>query len=729
MLTLRRIVLAILPLLFALPALAQVRGFTPYPNAYDMRELAVDVDDGLWIASNGGLLRFDLQDGSWRTYPRRVLGGPGDNDVTAVAIDDLGQVWTGSAARGVTFYDPAADRWTIFEEWPDPRIRAIRTAGESVFIGTQDGLSLRFRPDRTTICNPIDTGCIVPSFVVNDYAALGDTLWVATQNGLGRWNGATWDSLSFLPPGSGGDCRSLEVFQGELWRALPGNVEVLRGGVWVSTRGGADRLRVTSGGLYAIAGTTVQQWTGSTWVDLLGGTPLPTGVNAIRDLAVEEVGGTVTVFLATNRGLVRWVPGTASMITLLPPGPQVADFHQAVAVTADGEVRVGNRDGLLSFDGETWDFVPKGTAGLDGEWISGLAADGDRLGVAHCCCFGEPRCRTDVFEAGMAVNIALHDVWALAADPVGRLWAATDQQGLVVLRESIPGSWSEAARVTNASTAGALPSNTLRSVTLTSGGTYLGTLQNGAVYWPNDGNPTQGADGSGWIDLVGLRDQNILSSARDGEEVWIGTASGLHRVSDGIVLLGLPTRLNDLDVTRSVQAVVVDGFRNVWAGTDAGILLLPAGGSSQLDYRLFTTENCDLTSNDILSGTLHPDGSVWFGTASGITRIDPATVLQRDAGDESFTLYPNPYNPRAGGFVTLALASGAGTVPADLDPAAGVMVFDATGARVGAFELVRDTWEWDGLNVNGDLVVPGIYLVTARDRSGEPVRLRLGVVR
>jgi hypothetical protein len=91
-----------------------------------------------------------------------------------------------------------------------------------VYIGTENGLSLKPTPNRTDICADSDPGCIVPSYTVNDYALVGDTLWVATQGGLGRFNGETWDSAGALPPGSiGQESSSLAVFQGTLWKPPP----------------------------------------------------------------------------------------------------------------------------------------------------------------------------------------------------------------------------------------------------------------------------------------------------------------------------------------------------------------------------------------------------------------------------------------------------------------------------------------------------------------------------
>ncbi len=71
-------------------------------------------------------------------------------------------------------------------------------------------------------------------------------------------------------------------------------------------------------------------------------------------------------------------------------------------------------------------------------------------------------------------------------------------------------------------------------------------------------------------------------------------------------------------------------------------------------------------------------------------------------------------------------------IPVSRDVAAQPEVFDITGQRVGAFEknnvIEGGGWSWDGGNIDGYGVAPGIYLVRAAMASGEVVILRLGVI-
>jgi hypothetical protein len=171
-------------------------------------------------------------------------------------------------------------------------------------------------------------------------------------------------------------------------------------------------------------------------------------------------------------------------------------------------------------------------------------------------------------------------------------------------------------------------------------------------------------------------------------------------------------------------------------GTPDGLLHLPRGGAcnqSQRGFALYTDDNSALPSNSIHSGALNPrDGSVWFGTASGLVRIDPAKLNPGDAPEDQFVLYPNPLDLRLGRRVVLGIEIAGSLVQGvALEDFARPEVFDLTGRKVGDFDVYNDggrqTWVWVGKNLNGDSAAPGLYLVRARATTGETVVLKLGV--
>ena len=703
------------------------RAFTPFLNASDLRSLEADGDGNLWIASNGGVLRFDTSRGTWTAFPRRTVGGPVSNDLTAVAVDDLGRIWFGSADRGISILDPAVERWDTFIEWPDPRISVIRSFGTGVFIGTEAGLALRFEPQRTDICNEIDVGCIVPSFEVNDYAMIGDTLWVATAAGLGRFNGTTWDSVGALPAGSlDGAVAALAVSEGTVWNITGREVRRLEGDAWIATGIEASGLAVTGGTLLALDRGKVSEWLDGRWQDLQ--VPIPADLD-VRDGVLM---GT-RLDLATDRGLWTWSEGALQAVQSTPPGPAIPDFHRGLAVAGDGTVWVGNQEGLMSYDGSAWTLFPKGKDGLDKEWIFSLASVQDEVAIGHCCCDAPPRCRLDFRTSAAFSETGVTDIWSMAVDARGRIWAATNDEGVRVLERDGGGTWRVVLEITNATTSGALRSNSIRAVAVTSRGTYFGHTQSlGVDFWPHGEDIESGFNPDAWSAVTvssGLLDGSVSSLRAVGTDVYVGTSTGLHRLAVDALLSRYPTNFIEQpgDLPRIVQTIVADRQGGIWAGTNDGLLYLEPRGSA---LRLFDTGNSDLPHDNILSGDLDPtDGSVWFGTAEGIVRVDPALVQGGESVPDAFVVYPNPFRADRHNRVTLALSVSGAQPRSAADEIAEAEVLDITGRLVGHFVLRRPEWQWDLRNLNGDPVSSGIYLVRARTAAGDPVDLKLGVIR
>ncbi len=713
---------------------------TPYTNASDLRDIAVDADGMFWIASNGGALRFDPGTGTWAVFPKLLGSGPRGNDLVTVAVDALGRVWTGSATRGFTFYDPSTGSWDrLSEEWPDPRIRVIRAFGTAVYIGTQDGLSLKPTPSRTDICAEASPSCIVPSYLVNDYALMGDTLWVATQAGLGRYNGETWDSSDSLPAGSNTECLSLAVFEGTLWAATTSGVRRLADGQWQDAGFSADRLVVSGGRLHAINGKNIISYTQEGWVALVVDN---SGYGEIRDLVRTEDG----FYLATDVGLVHSQVGEMPVVHV-PPGPPLTEPYAGIAVDSQGRVWAGTqqgRIGLVRFDGGDWTLYTA-EDGLDNRWIFTLLSDiDDNIWVGHCCCTSFPDCRVDVKLPEGFLNLDdVNNVWGLDQDPQGRIWAATDRFGTLVLENQGGEAWDVVLELTQAGTGGSMSSNFIRTLAATAEGAYIGNYSQGIDYWAHGGNLSTYADGTRWVhigqSLSGLLDANVGAMAKAGNDVWVGTSSGLHRFRDGIVQERCPTKVLGLDgdQPRSVRAIAADRNGGLWVGTNNGLLFLSRDASCTAtggEFILLNEDNSALPSSEIFSAALNPvDGSIWVGTGAGIARVDPSLFSGTASPDDRYVLYPNPFRiADSASLVHLGVQSeGRPATPAPLSDFETPEIFDLTGRKVGEFDILDDeSWTWNGRNLNGDaLVTPGLYLVRARQSSGEILVLKLGVLR
>lgn len=128
----------------------------------------------------------------------------------------------------------------------------------------------------------------------------------------------------------------------------------------------------------------------------------------------------------------------------------------------------------------------------------------------------------------------------------------------------------------------------------------------------------------GWTDRA-----TDLTFGRDGT-MWIGTETGgvaSFRV-EGDALVALPRLLAPRIASNSVLFVRSDSRGWIWVGSDHGIDLIAGDTASRFDSSDGMLTN-DLDQESILEDH---DGSMWFGTSSGLSHlIDPTHVAAREA--------------------------------------------------------------------------------------------------
>ena len=125
------------------------------PLGCHVNALAVSPTDGsVWIGTELGLTRWNPAADSWRTYTRSD-GLPSD-DISAVAIDEYGQVYAGTSASGLVIGSPRDKygTWHLPKRWPDipnvpggtgipsGQINSLLVASTgTVYVGTPFGLA------------------------------------------------------------------------------------------------------------------------------------------------------------------------------------------------------------------------------------------------------------------------------------------------------------------------------------------------------------------------------------------------------------------------------------------------------------------------------------------------------------------------------------------------------------------------------------------------------------
>ncbi|MDH4094847.1 MAG: regulator [Betaproteobacteria bacterium] len=169
-----------------------------YTSQSTARELPSDRAYGLaegpggdiWIATEGGAARF--RDGNWRTWPH--AGGamesarPAAGHVTvAIAVDRDGTVWAGSLGGGVSRFDGRQwRRWSRADGLPGDHVFVLHLDAQGrIWLGTDGGLA-RVNGARFDV---LTTREGLFSNTVFAMASTPQALWVGGYGGLARLRG------------------------------------------------------------------------------------------------------------------------------------------------------------------------------------------------------------------------------------------------------------------------------------------------------------------------------------------------------------------------------------------------------------------------------------------------------------------------------------------------------------------------------------------------------------
>lgn len=249
-----------------------------------------------------------------------------------------------------------------------------------------------------------------------------------------------------------------------------------------------------------------------------------------------------------------------------------------------------------------------------------------------------------------------------------------------------------------------------------------------------DGVPT------GW-DIITENDNLKSNSMRDIEPdedgyVWIGTAGGLSAYLGGNVF---DFREEFQPIGLNINNIFVDSQNNKWFATDKGLSILKNSGSPfdgaswfHIVPRKSEVERTnifysDLPSENILS--VFPDektGDIYLGTDAGVAIIHNNPFTSSFTKFDNITVGPNPFIISEGTSVLsfFNLVSGSE-----------VKILTANGRLVRQLnpdnfkEVQGSQAQWDGRNMDGELVATGVYVYLVTTEEGETTNGKFLVIR
>ncbi|HET6632212.1 MAG TPA: two-component regulator propeller domain-containing protein [Rhodanobacteraceae bacterium] len=610
------------------PGIENVR-FRNYSVAQGLPQASVlavaqDTTGYLWLGTQDGLVRFDGYD--FKVY-RRVRNGDdslSNNHVTALVAAAHGDVWVGTQAGGLDYYDAGHDafrRIGMAQGLAANGVQALALDRRGrLWIATLGGRLQWIEPGTLAVHDaPLgqrDALAHIRALLPLD----GGGMLVGTAQGLWRVDGKG----QTIAPGAAPPAQALDVY------ALAAGPA---GELWVGT---ADD------GLYRFAadGSLRQHYRHA---------PSRSGSlpdDQIRGLHVDARG---SLWIAGNtRGLARLDPGSASFAHFAhrSADPQSVAANRLWCVTSDrdGLLLVGSwTNGLSVHNPRTERFthvfsVPDDPRTLPTSTAMGIFGDadgtlwvgtGERGGLVHLD-----------LERGVLRRYRHdpEDPSSLSADFVqyvtrtrdGSLWVATIGGGLDRLRADGSGfdHWRHDPEDPDS-----LASNAVRYVYLDRAGTlWVATKDAGLDERCASCTRFRHHRPDSRTQPIEALDIAQVMQTRDGA-IWVATRSaGLYRRAEGSgrfqhIVAGDATGLS----SNSISTLHQDRGGDLWVGTQgASLNRLPEADPRRRFERI--DDRSGLAADAIGAILESGDGALWVSTVAGISRIDPQTLAIRNFG-------------------------------------------------------------------------------------------------
>ncbi|HUA83673.1 MAG TPA: two-component regulator propeller domain-containing protein [Bryobacteraceae bacterium] len=571
-------------------------------------------DGYLWLGTQSGMIRFDGV--RFRRFEDIYKKAPSDIWIRSVVQDPQGALWIGTNDSGLyRFAGGEVTHYSAENGLPSDMIQDVVADGDTIWVCTASGL-VRFEHGAMKVFRRADG---LSSDLVRGAAVAPDgKLWIGGESTrLTVWDGTKFTShaLASMPPDAG--VRSMAFAQdGTLWI---GTSEGL-----VEYKNGHDRLYTTRDGL-------VDDWIlslfagrdGSLWIGTRAGFSRLRKDELVSFRPEEGLSQSNVYSIFEDREGSLWV-GTKHGLN------QFLDGH-AVPYTENEGLPSNNTGPLLEDRGNN---IWVGTLG------SGLSRfDGHKFTVLTS-------------RDGLPSNF----VYALAEGAAGSLWVGTNL-GLARL---------EQGRVVRTYRRGdGLPSSQVLSLLRDhAGNLWVGTgggaveFRNGAFVRPSGLAVTApvlalGQDGAGRIYLATLnavisyahgKSEEVLQNGfslrgadafyrdRTGA-IWIGmTGAGLRLIENGkIYAFGMRDGLFD----NEIYGLAADGEDRLWMACSKGIFWVPeadlrsyaAGHLRKITSTPYSPTDAlrviECKSGVQLPVTVTHDDRVWFSTIRGLIVLDP----------------------------------------------------------------------------------------------------------
>ena len=536
--------------------------------------------DLIFAGARGGLTKRHLN--NWQDWsPFNVL-------INAVVQDQQDNLWLATEGQGLYRQTPGGERtqFTAADGLPSNVVSSVLSdSAGTLWIGTGRGL-VKLNQQVDGVDFSLLPG--LPDAPVMALYEYNNTLLIGTENGLYQYRSG---AVSVVAP--------------ELLNLPVSALLAFDNQVWIGT---TDRglLRLSEHGLEKL--------------NRAAGLPNNRILSLFRDRENS-------IWVGSNGGLFRL--RDAPFVTLTTEQGLAGNYIRAVLAHSDGSIWVGSSQGISNITGRNITAIDI-SSHSNGQSVLSLVED--RSGSVWIGTYSDGllqwRDNRVVQQHSRATGLLANEVRAIAVEPNGGIWVGT-AHGL---------NYIDDKGVKRYTTEHGLPTPFVM-----------------ALYLHDDGRLFVGTGGGVVIRQPDGRFEPVTISHLDNAEyafgfapdppaglLWMSTDRGLvvyDLSDDSLTMLG---RDAGLPFDKVFQAVL-DRDNHLWLSSNRGIMRFQRGQLNaylngerkRVDFELFGEsdgmQSSQANGGSMQSATLASDGTVWFATSKGVSRVNPAELARFSA--------------------------------------------------------------------------------------------------
>jgi len=572
-----------------------------------IRDLAVDKQGDLWLATGGGVLHWRLEENRFTRYASEH-GLPG-NSVLAVAVDGSGQVWVASEQFGL--YYLKNDIWRPYRILGEIKVSCLTLDPSGwLWVGTASGIYAINSPNRKPAIDLPPAGHPPRGMAVTNE----NDIWLCNAQGVHHYQDSGWVSSSdsvqpdILTLACQGENLWLGTFQGlvriDLTTGKPQHIDN-------TLRGEVTALAPTSQGVWVACGGRVGLATETGWTPL-SDKRLNTPIISLAAASDDKVwiGTHDGLLRGGNEGIQLHLTDTPPDVIGLPSSARspatLSNLVQALSVQQLAERSIlwlGTARGLFRLDLFTENWRRYGRLGTQdiraiatnpdqetvwvASWTSGLHGLEQKI---------EPESKPKISEPILALTAGTSQFWAVGLDGLYQ-YQDSDWVQVISAKELPVRGWLQAV------------------VQTATNQVLLGTSAGLLVYKPDTGQLTTV---TGTLGSANVRVLLVIPKGKS-ELLWVGTTQGLY-MGNSDNWESVP----DLEQRTITALAWDDNASSLWVGTDLGLFRLVSQDNSWKIANEFNIDNSGLGANRVnaiiaISMGDFGETKLWVGTTCGLS--------------------------------------------------------------------------------------------------------------